>query len=262
MVAPIAWPARRFFLPGVLRGVAFRLLVCAARVWLEAAVVRQIHRARCVAGALPAYVCGGRATQEQAPRSATPCCFINDNREGVDPRGQKRPRRPGSHRGHQLRPRGQERPGETQLGSAMLSLLRRLMTRKGSSLNEPERKLSRRKQVCPLPCSAEPSVPVALVRERLPSFPSQEGVGLRVLFQDFGSLAREFSQQVHLRVVLNFGEPINGNRHFDGHGALDYQATGSPAGSGRLSVIALNAGVVQVFHHRQDNFVQGHPKLV
>ena len=66
---------------------------------------------------------------------------------------------------------------------------------------------------------------VARARERLPGFPPQEGVGLRVLFQDFGSLAREFSQQVHLRVVLNFGEPING--HLDGHGALD----GQPAGA-------------------------------
>ena len=108
----------------------------------------------------------------------------------------------------------------------------------------------------------QPSLPVAPVREGLPGFPPQEGVGLRVLFQDFGSLPRELSQQDHFRFVLNFGEPINRNRHFDGHGALDYQATGSPAGSGRLSVIALNAGVVQVFHHRQDNFVQGHPKLV
>jgi len=221
MVAPIAWPARRFFLPGVLRGVAFRLLVCAARVWLEAAVVRQIHRARCVAGALPAYVCGGRATQEQAPRSATPCCFINDNREGVDPRGQKRPRRPGSHRGHQLRPRGQERPGETQLGSAMLSLLRRLMTRKGSSLNEPERKILQAKAGMPAPRSGSRTLATRRFRwGKVLGFPPQKGVGLRVLSQDFGRLPRELPQQVHFRVVLDFGQPING--HFDGHGALDY----------------------------------------
>ena len=92
---------------------------------------RPRHRARCAAVAF----------------SATPCLSINDDRESVDLRGQRRPRRPGSHRGHQLRPHGQERPGEAQLGSAMLSVLRRPMTRKGSSLNEPGRKLSRRKRL-------------------------------------------------------------------------------------------------------------------
>ena len=53
---------------------------------------------------------------------------------------------------------------------------------------------------------------------RFSSFPPQKGVGLRFLSQDFGSLPREFSQQFHFHVVLDFGEPIN--RHFDGHGAL------------------------------------------
>ena len=133
----------------------------------------------------------------------------------------KRPRRPGSHRGHQLRPRGQERPGETQLGSAMLSLLRRLMTRKGSSLNEPERKILQAKAGMPAPRSGSRTLATRRFRwGKVLGFPPQKGVGLRVLSQDFGRLPRELPQQVHFRVVLDFGQPING--HFDGHGALDY----------------------------------------
>ena len=139
----------------------------------------------------------------------------------------KRPRRPGSHRGHQLRPRGQERPGETQLGSAMLSLLRRLMTRKGSSLNEPERKILRAKAGMPAPRSGSRTLATHRFRwGRVLGFPPEKGVGLRVLSQDLGSLPRELPQQVHFIVVLDFRKPIKG--HFDGHGALDYQSSREP----------------------------------
>ena len=72
------------------------------------------------------------AIEHGAAFSTPPRVFINCDREGTNLRGFKKwPRRPGSHRGHQLGPRGQESPGEAQLGREMLFLLRRFVCAKG-----------------------------------------------------------------------------------------------------------------------------------